>query len=674
MSLKTADSVRAAMMAKIAGSLLDAKDATKLKFKPMTAEQVKALDVPCTASGFMIPYFDLDGKQSKFWRFRYLEDTRKGFDVLNGRKELRYVQPGGGVNEVYLAPFLDWRKIAENPTIPIIITEGELKSAASTKAGLPAIGLGGVWCFKSTAAKASLLPMMKLFVWKDRTVYICYDSDAASNPLVVMAENHLAKELTAQGSDVMIVRMPTAEDGSKVGVDDYLLTNTPSDFKTLLSNSNPYAACFALHEMSERVVYIRNPGLVYDFKNTMRLSTSDFTSHAYANYWHDEASGDKIVKKPTAIAWLQWPQRNELESITFAPGQPKTFSNKLNLWDGWPLTPKKGSVAMWKELLDRLFETVDPGARKWFEQWCAYPIQNPGAKMASCVCFWGSDEGSGKTLVANTLMKIYGQYAGEETDAALEDDRCDWAENKQFVLLDDITGTTNRRLANRIKTMTTQKTLKINPKYVPRYTVPDCVNYYLTSNDPDAFYMDDSNRRNFIHEVTSGRLPKEMRDRYIAWMDSEDGQRALFYYLLNVDLIGFDPHGDAYYTAAKADMINLTKSDIASWVANLKANEGKQLKLPGDLYSAAELLSSYDPMGQGKVTTNGMARELKRAGYRAPGTTQSMAVTKFGNVRLYAIKNQEFWKKAKTKAVVDHYESHRAMEPVARKRESKVKF
>src|ERR1700752_1489740 len=156
MKLTTLDAVRAAMLEKIAGSRLDKDDAVKLKFKPLTSKQTKELKIPAAIAGFVIPYFSIDGKVLKFWRFRYLEDTRKGFDVLNGRKPLRYVQPPGGINEVYLPPFTDWRRISENISIPIIITEGELKAACATKLGMPTIGLGGVYSFKSNKEVVSL--------------------------------------------------------------------------------------------------------------------------------------------------------------------------------------------------------------------------------------------------------------------------------------------------------------------------------------------------------------------------------------------------------------------------------------------------------------------------------------------------------------------------------------
>lgn len=665
--LATLAAVKGAMLAKIADSLLDNADATKLKFKPLTAAQTKELDVPVNVPGFLIPYFSLDGKVSKFWRLRYLEDTRKGFDVLNGRKALRYVQASGGVNEVYLPPFVDWREIASNATIPLVITEGELKAACTTKLKIPTIGLGGVYCFKSTKNKESMLPMLRQFVWKDRDVMICYDSDAVTNPMVVMAENQLATLLTENGALVSIIRLPSGKDNAKVGLDDFMQTHDAGTLMDLLASGEPFKASQALHEMNELVAYIRNPGLIYDYQNNMRLSCSDFTRHAYSNYWYTESiqtsNGEKQNKVPTATAWLQWAHRTELEAVTFAPGQDKIFDRKLNLWNGWEVEPAKGDVKPWQQLLDHLFQGTDPEARKWFEQWCAYPLQNPGAKMASAAVFWGKVQGSGKTMVGHTLMKIYGKYSAEITDTEIEDDRFDWAENMQFVLADDITANNNRKLANRLKTMITQKTLKVNPKYIPRYNVPDCINYYFTSNDPDAFYLDDGDRRYFIHEVRSEKINTEFRNRFIAWRNSQEGVSALFHYLLGLDLSNFDPQAEAYVTHAKEDMIQLTKSDLGTWVHDLRSENSGKLKLKGDLFTASELLALYDPMGTTKVTANGMARELKRAGYRAPGRSGSMAVTVYGNVRLYAVRNVQDWADASMKRVVEHYESSRSMDP-----------
>lgn len=293
--------------------------------------------------------------------------------------------------------------------------------------------------------------------------------------------------------------------------------------------------------------------------------------------------------------------------------------------------------------------------------------------MASGALFWGLVQGSGKTLVGHTMMNLYGKYATEIHDNDLENPRNEWAENKQFVLADDITSQDSRKLKRRLMTMITQKLIRLDPKYIPSYTVPDCINYYFTSQDCDAFFMDDGDRRFFIHEVLAEKMIKDDRVEYVSWMKSKEGMQALMHYLLSIDLEGFDPHAEALQTMAKRDMLSLTKGDLSKWIADLKEEPSRYLKLPGDLFTASELLGMYDPMKYSKITVNGMARELRRAGFKYPGSGSS-AITKFGNMRLYVIKdNSNKWgKRAKMSDIVKHYESNRVMDSSGIK--GKVKF
>lgn len=661
--LLTFAEVKAAMLAKAAGSLLTADDVTRLKFKPITAEQVAERGYVPAAAGFVIPYFDQTGKLTKFERLRYVEDTRKGFERLSGKKSLRYMQLPSTVNEPYLAPFIDWSEFLASD-LPIIITEGELKAACATKLGLPTIGLGGVWCFKSNRKGQSLIDGLRKVNWEARRVIICYDSDAVTNPNVVAAENVLAQTLAAEGALLKIIRLPS--DGEKVGLDDYLISHKLEDLLQLIEDAGEYSVSHALHALNERVVYIRSPGLVYDYTHAMRLGVPQFTQHSYSNVWHDESTlSGKTMKVQTAKKWIDWPHRTELGEVVFMPGQPKVFDGKLNVWDGWAFEPAKGDVAPWKRLLDHLFmEDPDPAARKWFEQWAAYPIQHPGKKLPTAVLFWGIVQGSGKSILGETLMRLYGQYSTELKDSDLNSSDFAWAENMQFALVDEVTGQDNRLLKKRLQSMITQKEIHINIKYVPKYKVADCINYYFTAQDCDAFYMDDGDRRFFIHEVKSEKLPTDLRVVYKAWKNSDEGMSALMYYLSKLDLTGFDPDAEAYYTQDKRQMITLTKSDLAHWVLDVKEDPDRVLQgLTGDLFTAAELLKIYDPLDSGRVTKNGMARALTAASIKPPGTKALMYGTKFGNVRLYAVKNGAFWRRQKSADIVSHYETNRLMLP-----------
>ena len=657
--------LREKFVAKLALSGLSLIDAKNMHLVTHEAGEVEGMGLPAVAAGFKIPYFTIAGNKSSFFRFRYLEDTRKGFERMTGKKPLRYGQVANTLNEIYFPPCIGWKKwIAKKE--PLIITEGELKAACASKMGIPTIGLGGVWCFMSKKNNIALLPDFDELDLDKRETFICYDSDAASNPEVVMAEAVLAKRLLERGAVVRLVRLPNVLESGKTGLDDFLVKNGVDKFIKLLGEAEEYETSKELHALNSEVVYVRNPGLIYSYEHSLEMRTTDFISHAYSNRWHYEKvvtqKGEKLERKRTANEWMSWPQRAELKSITYAPGFPKiTDDYMLNKWNGWPLEPKKGSIAPWRLLLDHVFFGEHASVRKWFEQWAAYPIQMPGAKMHSAVLIWGVIEGSGKTTVGQTLMMLYGENGAELKDSDLEDARNEWAENKQFVLGDDITGQDNRKHANRIKTMITQKHVRLNKKYIPSYSIPDCINYFFTSNDPNALFLDDGNRRNFIHEVRNEKLTEKFREQFFSWRDKEEGLAALFYHLLHVDLTGFDAKADAMYTSSKSEMTRISKSDMGEWVAKLREDPERVLgdKLKGDLFTSDELYAVFDPAGEKRGSPNALSRELKRAFFRLAGNSGDPLRTKTGYKRAYAVRNKDKWiLETSRKEAVDHYDMH----------------
>jgi hypothetical protein len=668
--------LRKLMLADAARSGLTEKDIKKMQFSTTPHSLI-----PKTPA-YTIPYFDITGKKTSFYRIRYVEDTRSGFNILAGQKPLRYSQPPKTVNEVYLPPYINWHDYI-NGEDPLVFTEGEKKSALATREGLPTIGLGGVWCFMSSRAGKSLLPVLERIPYKDRVVFICFDSDAATNPDIVKAESVLARRLVERGALVYICRIPQANE-TKVGMDDYIVKHGIDKFQhNIIESAYQFTESEVLHEFNEEVVYLRSMGMVYDHIHEMLIRPHDFLMHSHCNRFMELWEGGevdsrskekeredggkrklttkmKLVKKSVARAWLEWSHRSEMTGITYAPGQPRiTDSNEINMWRGWGVKDaKKGNITPWSELLDHLFDGAEPEARTWFERWCAYPIQNPGAKMATAVVMWGITQGTGKTLCGHTLMRLYGTNSTEVKDSDLEDARFTWAENKQFVLADDITGHNNRKMANLFKTMITQKTLHINKKYVPEYAIPDTINYYFTSNDPDAFFLDDADRRFFVNEVLNDALPEPLRKRYMAWIDSEAGQQALFYHLLNLPLGDFDPQAKAPTTEAKKEMTYISKSELGVFVDKLKHNPDAPLngKMRGDLFTAEELYVVYDPMGTKRASPNALAREMKRAGIKKLTHPAGDAINVGGRrLRLYAIRNPAKWARAKPKEIAEHY-------------------
>lgn len=668
----TIKEVQQRMLLKAEGSGLDASDVKKLGFKAITAEDSrKTLKVAKHGAGFIIPYFSLHGKPDpSFYRVRYMEDMRKGFERVTQTKSQRYTQPLKSPPRVYFPPLLPpgrtWADYLSNAEAPVIITEGELKAAAATKAGLPTIGLGGVWMFRSTKQGEPFIEELDSIEWEGRPVTICYDSDAGTNPDIVAAEGALAKELNRRGALVSIARIPTNGDVAvKVGLDDWLVSHG-MDAKRLLEEviepAPLFSECEVLHGLNKEVLFVKNPGFIYCHEDGQRLTPDQFKNSVYANrFYHEKkmiGKNEVLVEVPAAPKWIQWPYRAEVKGVTYAPGEPSiTEDNKLNTWTGWGVhEPREGSIEPWHHLLDHLFGGNDE-MRVWFERWCAYPIQHPGTKLHTAVLMWGVVHGSGKTLVGHTLMRLYGKHSAELKDTDLDDTSNTWAADMSFVLGDDISSKLDRKTVRRFMTMTTQKYVRLNPKYVPQYSLPDLINYFLTSNEPDALYLDEGDRRFFVWEVLAQKYAAYRE--YVAWRDDDDaGIMALWHYLLHYDLGDFDPHAPAPETQGKAEMMTLGKSDLGSFVKELKENghvllRKKQMK--GDLFTAKELMMLYDPDGSKKVTLNALARELKKQGFRHPATGTSLDCPDGSQVMVYAILNGDKWVEAKRAEARAHY-------------------
>lgn len=161
-----------------------------------------------------IPFFDASGKRTNYVRVK--PDNPRSKSGKDGTvKVYKYESPCKTGNRVYFTSVA--RAALSDPTIPLFLTEGEKKAAKASQEGFACLGLVGVYGFQKKrnagddgrkSGPRELIPDLASVGWKGRTVYVVYDSDAASNPKVLLAEYHLADTLRAQGANVLAVRLP----------------------------------------------------------------------------------------------------------------------------------------------------------------------------------------------------------------------------------------------------------------------------------------------------------------------------------------------------------------------------------------------------------------------------------------------------------------------------------
>lgn len=172
----------------------------------------------CCVPALTIPLYDVRGERCS--TIIRPDDPR----VKNGRV-IKYDRPKGVAQFLDVHPILTRQGVLRDATVPLIITEGTLKADAAISVGHKAIGLIGVYGYRGRNANGARLnlPDFDFVAWDGREVCIVFDSDARSNPSVLLAAVRLAHDLDFLGAKVSVAFPDPAADGSKVGLDDYIV-------------------------------------------------------------------------------------------------------------------------------------------------------------------------------------------------------------------------------------------------------------------------------------------------------------------------------------------------------------------------------------------------------------------------------------------------------------------
>lgn len=213
-----------------------------LKRSVLTIEQARANGVQFVDSarevnpGFapkpvmVFPYFDarrrpatyiIDDIARPVSRVRYL--VPQGFSLPKGQ---RYDQPADSGTPPYFPLCCDFQRVLNGEVDAVAVVEGEKKSIAMCEAGIPTIGIGGVWNIAD--GSAPLHPSLVEIFSKCKDLYIVYDSDVLTNPNVQTAEWRLASRAAQLGCRIHLGRLPQSAEleangkPKKIGADDFL--------------------------------------------------------------------------------------------------------------------------------------------------------------------------------------------------------------------------------------------------------------------------------------------------------------------------------------------------------------------------------------------------------------------------------------------------------------------
>ncbi len=393
--------------------------------------------------------------------------------------------------------------------------------------------------------------------------------------------------------------------------------------------------------LNKKYAWVRKHSCVYRFEHCDFVNIEKLRQE-YANTKIKMNVGDSIKWVTYADVWHRSPNRRQHLNIDFMPGKPKIFEEKINQWEGWGAEARPGDITPWNEMLDHVF-AGNAAMRCWFEQWLAYPLQHPGTKLTTAVVLWSIKQGVGKSMIGETMCRIYGEHGKIITAVELHSGFNNWMRAAQFILGEENSSSDRRADSNKLKVLITSDRVYLNEKYQPAIDTKNCANFMFTSNHADAFYLEDADRRYFVWEIKAERKPDAFYANFVDWRDNRGGAEALMDHLLKLDLTDFNAKGNAPVTEAKEEMIRQGKSDLERWLTDVVEDEISVRSVFGkEVAHINEVAEVYNREQRCRSNSTAVSRALCRIAPHA----KRRVMTKRGRQSLVSLINHEHWEKA----------------------------
>jgi hypothetical protein len=571
-------------------------DIQQLGLELLDKDKTKSLLGHTAEWSIKIPYFDVDGNDTGFVRVRLLQPKTK----------MKYSQARSSGSHIYFPPTVNWRTILNNVDIPLIITEGEFKTWAITKAigteqlGHACIGLAGVTSWTSKKS-TQLHPDLMQFMWqkksafetKHRKVMIVFDYDGAKddgepNEQVAFAETKLAVTLRGLGAEVHLCRVGKFSNGkgAKYAIDDHLAAG--GTLGTVLATTSVVmngvdTLDVRLHEFATKYALYNGDVIRLDDGHIMPFHKAkvDSAQHVFIQQLTVPGRGTQPPRVTSREIMLleeykKWRKRCDIRKVGVFPqyqGLKITPDGNYNYLSSWSHDAVDGDPALYLDFCTYFFRD-EPAFADYWHDWVANVVQHPYRRNNTTPQFVSNIEGIGKSAVAEFIAEMLG--LGEHGPAIIiGPDELFGSfngifKNKILIVINEPSSDREDHSAQ-LKSMITGKEIAINNKYGAQYNIENYMNFIFTSNKPYITKMGNNARREAIYKPASltNIETHPLVVNLMSWARHEKGFGKVLNWYYNRDISHFDPSKPAPDTKYKQVAIQAGRSPIEAFAKEL---------------------------------------------------------------------------------------------------------
>jgi len=303
------------------------------------------------------------------------------------------------------------------------------------------------------------------------------------------------------------------------------------------------------------------------------------------------------VKETLKDFWTN-PQTHVLDQIAFSP--LKTPSTTLNYWTGPLVQPQSGS---WNLIQEYLLSVICDGNQtlyRYLIRFLAHMVQRPEEKPGVMIILLGR-QGTGKGMFFQLLSQLWPRTTLVVSDIAQVVGQFNASLERNFVIcMDEAIFSGDRKSQDRLKSLVTEKTLRIEQKYQPSRTIDSVHRIFAASNHEHFSRIEGDDRRSLFIRVSNvhqndhayfGKLSAALNDTVVIG--------AMLHELMHIDISFFNVRTrPSTQEHDKQKMLSLTGFD-RYWYEVLCLGKFMQVHS----YSPSEFSKDWMPEGFVSSTT-----------------------------------------------------------------------
>ena len=242
--------------------------------------------------------------------------------------------------------------------------------------------------------------------------------------------------------------------------------------------------------------------------------------------------------KTLADFWKN-PNTHVFDEIAFSP--LKTPSTTLNYWIGPLVQPQSGQWNLIQEYLQNVICDGNQTLYQYLIQFLAHMVQRPEEKPGVMIILLGR-QGTGKGMFFQLLSKLWPRTTLVVSDIAQVVGQFNAALERNFAIcMDEAMFSGDKKSQDRLKSLVTEKTVRIEQKYQPSRTIDSIHRIFAASNHEHFSRIEGDDRRSLFIRVSAVR---QNDHDYFAQLNVALNDAAvigaMLHDLMQMDLSGFN--------------------------------------------------------------------------------------------------------------------------------------